>query len=323
MRGYLYLTVFVCGMVSLAAEFCAARLLGNVFGTSNLVWAVIIGLVLVYLTAGYFIGGRLADRSPELRVLFTIIGIAAFALGMVPFLAQPVLRSAAAAFDGLVLSVLFAAFSGVVVLFTIPITLLGMVSPFAIRLLLVDPQRAGNVAGNVYGLSTVGSVLGAFIPVLLLFPLIGTARTIYLLSGLLLIVAIIGLFRHASRRSAGLALLGLLALGSMAAATDYSVKKNSGPDLRDESAYNYIEVVQDANGYRYLRLNDGQGVHSEWHPSELFYGGPWEMFLAGPFLNTPPFHPQRHGADRYPRAGSRHHGPPGNGRPWAHPDRWL
>src|SRR5512135_2818919 len=133
MRGFLYFAVFICGMVSLAAEFCASRLLGNVFGTSNLVWAAIIGLVLVYLTIGYFVGGRWADRSPEPRTLFIIIGVAAFSLGLIPFIAQPVLRAAASAFDGLVLSILFASFAAVIVLFTVPITLLGMVSPFSIR----------------------------------------------------------------------------------------------------------------------------------------------------------------------------------------------
>jgi len=292
MRVYLYLTVFTCGMVSLAAEFCASRLLGNVFGTSNLVWAVIIGLVLVYLTVGYFVGGRLADRSPEPRTLFIIISIAAFSLGVVPFIAQPVLRSAASAFDGLVLSIMFAAFAGVIVLFTVPVTLLGMVSPFAIRLLLDDPRHAGNVSGNVYGVSTIGSVLGAFLPVLLLFPLIGTSRTIYLISGLLLVVAVIGLARYASTRSAGVGLVALLALLGMSAATDFTVKKTPGQIYEGESAYNYIEVVQNDKGYRFLRLNDGQGVHSEWHPTELFYCGPWELFLAGPFLNAPPFTPQ-------------------------------
>jgi spermidine synthase len=288
MRGYLYFSVFICGMVSLAAEFCASRLLGNVFGTSNLVWAAIIGLVLVYLTVGYFVGGRLADRSPEPRTLFGVIGIAAFSLGIVPFIAQPVLRAAAAAFDGLVLSIMFAAFVSVIVLFTLPVTMLGMVSPFAIRLLLDDPRRAGNVSGNVYGVSTIGSVLGAFLPVLLLFPLIGTSRTIFLISGLLLLVALIGLARYSSRNSAVVALAALLALPAMAVATDFAVKKTPGQIYEGESAYNYIEVLQDNKGYRYLRLNDGQGVHSEWHPVELFYGGPWELFLAGPFLNPPP-----------------------------------
>jgi spermidine synthase len=291
MRRYLYFTVFVCGMASLAAEFCAARLLGNVFGTSNLVWAVIIGLVLIYLTVGYLIGGRLADRHPRARLLFTIIAIAGFSLGIVPVIAQPVLRSAAAAFDGLVLSILLAAFAGIIVLFTVPIVLLGMVSPFAIRLLLEDPSRAGNVAGNVYGISTVGSVVGAFLPVLVLFPLIGTARTILLLSGIMLVVGLIGLLRSKSGRASALALLGLSLVIAMAAVIDYSIKQTPGQIFEGESAYNYIEVLEDENGFRYLRLNDGQGVHSQWHPSELFYGGPWEMFLAGPFINRAPYAP--------------------------------
>src|SRR4030042_4393143 len=100
MKKYIYLTVFVAGMTTLAAELTASRLIGNVFGTSNLIWASIIGLILIYLTAGYFLGGRLADRWPHAAALYRILAWGAFALGVVPYVASPILRFAAHAFEG-------------------------------------------------------------------------------------------------------------------------------------------------------------------------------------------------------------------------------
>jgi hypothetical protein len=173
MRRYLYFTVFFSGMTTLAAEFGASRLLQTIYGSSNLVWASIIGLILVYFAIGYRLGGRWADKSPNPRTLFTIIAVGAFTLGVVPFIAQPVLRGAALAFDSLKLDVAFGAFAATLALFSIPITLLAVTSPFVIRLLVDDTSRAGNVAGDVYALSTVGSVLGAFLPTLILFALSG------------------------------------------------------------------------------------------------------------------------------------------------------
>ena len=292
MRRYLYFTVFISGMTSLAAEFGASRLLGNVFGTSNPVWAAIIGLILIYLTAGYFLGGRWADRSPHPKTMYGILAWAAFTLGVVPFVAGPVLRAAANAVDNLQIGIIAGAFAGVLVLFTIPVTLMGTISPFAIRLSMRDAGHAGNTAGTIYGISTIGSFIGTFLPTLLLIPTIGTTRTFLVFSLTLLLVALVGLGLTAGRRAVLPALLMLVVLVLLALfGTGGAIKKSNGQIFETESAYNYIQVLE-INGTRYLRLNDGQGVHSEYNPHTLTYGGPWQQFLVAPF-----FYPERRPAD--------------------------
>jgi spermidine synthase len=284
MRRFLYFTVFVSGMTSLAAEFGASRLLGNVFGTSNLVWAAIIGLILIYLTAGYFLGGRWADRSPHPKTMYQILAWGAFTLGIVPYIAQPVLRAAATAFEGLQVGILLGSFVAVLILFSIPVTLLGMISPFAIRLSLEDAQHAGNVSGNVYAISTLGSFVGTYLPVLVLIPTIGTTKTFLVFSVFLLCVALTGLGLSGGRKAVLAYLLMVVLLAGVAFLGGRGgIKKTSGQIFETESAYNYIQVLE-VDGYRYLRLNEGQGIHSVYNPDTLNYGGPWQQFLVGPFF---------------------------------------
>ncbi|HEY5119045.1 MAG TPA: fused MFS/spermidine synthase, partial [Anaerolineales bacterium] len=124
---FLQLAVFVSGMTALAVELAASRLLGNVFGTSNLVWANIIGLILVYLTAGYFIGGRWADRNPNPTVFYRIMAWAALSTAVVPVISHPVLLAAASAVEKLNASVVIGSFGAVLILFSLPVTLMGCV----------------------------------------------------------------------------------------------------------------------------------------------------------------------------------------------------
>ncbi len=288
-RRYLYFAVFASGMTSLAVELSASRLLGPAFGVSNLVWASIIGLILIYLTLGYFVGGRWADRSPYPRTLYTVLAWAGFTTGLVPLIARPVLTWAADAFDQLQVAALFGSFTAVLILFIVPVTLLGTTSPFAIRLAIDDPTRAGSISGRIYAISTLGSFIGTFLPVLVLTPTIGTTYTFMTFAVFLNLVALVGLWLSNGWRSAmawvwmPLALIGLtyfLGRGPL--------KDTQGQIYEKESAYNYIQVLE-RNGYRYLRLNEGQGIHSEWNATTLNYSGPWEQFLPAPFFNKPPY----------------------------------
>ena len=291
-QRYLYFTVFASGMTTLGIELGASRLLGSVFGTSNLVWASIIGLILIYLTLGYFIGGWWADRSPHPKTFYTLLSWGAFTAGVIPFVSRPVLRAAADAFDYLEVGVLVGSFSAVVILFVIPITLLGTISPFAIRLTLRDSRDAGKISGRIYAISTLGSFVGTFLPDLVLIPLIGTTFTFLCFGGFLLLVALLGLWKYAGLKASlkmGWMVLVLIVLGMLWGSG--AIKKSAGQIFETESSYNYIQVLED-DGYRYLRLNEGQGIHSIYHPEEIAYYGPWMQVLAAPFFNPDPFTPE-------------------------------
>ena len=292
-QRYLYFAVFASGMTTLAIELSASHLLGSAFGTSNLVWASIIGLILIYLTVGYFIGGRWADRSPTAQTMYTVMAWGAFTAGLVPLIAQPVLRLAADAFDLLQMGILFGSFTAVLILFSVPVTLLGTISPFAIRLAIRDTRTAGVTSGRIYAISTLGSFVGTFLPSLLTIPLLGTRQTFLVFSVFLVMVALFGL-RLASGWKRALSLswmpVLLLILGMIWA--NRPIKTTQGQIYETESAYNYIQVLE-IDGYRMLRLNEGQGIHSMWHPTQLDYDGPWEQFLVAPFFNAPEYHPDR------------------------------
>ncbi len=284
------LAVFTAGMTTLAVELAAARLLGSVFGTSNLVWANIIGLILLYLAAGYFIGGRWADRSPHPRTFFILLTWAAFTAGLVPLVARPVLQFAAQAVANFDAAVMGGSFFSVLILFSVPVTLLGCVSPFAIRLSLTDSRYAGQVAGQQYAISTLGSLVGTFLPTLWLIPAIGTMRTFLLFAGLLMAVALVGLW-GVDRRRALLSLWMPLVLAGLAALVlsgPFKPVTNAGDTLltERESEYNFIQVVE-SGGTRYLLLNEGQGIHSMYNPDRPATFGTWDYFLAGPFFNAP------------------------------------
>ena len=293
MNRYLYFAVFAAGMTTLALELSASRLLGTVFGTSNLVWASIIGLILIYLTVGYFLGGRWADRSPYPKTMYSIMAWGAFTAGLVPLVSRPVLRLAAGAFDQLQVGVLFGAFTAVLILFSLPVTLLGTISPFAIRLAIRDSRQAGQISGRIYAISTLGSFVGTFLPVLVFIPLLGTTITFLTFSFYLLSVALFGLWFSSGRKVALRMVWMILVLTLLAVLlSGGSIKKTEGQIYETESAYNYIEVLE-FDDYRYLRLNEGQGVHSVWHPTEIDYRGPWEQFLAAPFFNAAPYAPEQ------------------------------
>jgi spermidine synthase len=280
------LLVTVAGATTLGAEIAAARLLAPYFGASTLIWANTIAVVLVALSVGYWLGGKMSDRHPvEARLRVTVL-VAAVMLALVPLAAGPFFGVVVEAFDRLAAGAFLGSLFSVLTLVAAPLVLLGMVSPWAIRLALHSVADAGSVAGRLYAMSTIGSLLGVFAAALVLVPFIGTQRTFVLMAALLALVAASGLPRRALLVPAAVAGLLLLPPGFTKPAEDPGVRVL----YEKESPYQYVRVLEREEGVRRLELNEGQATHSSFTPGRVLTDGVWDGYLALPFavLREPP-----------------------------------
>jgi spermidine synthase len=280
--AYVRTIAFVVGSASLGAEISAARLLAPYFGASTIIWANTIATVLVALSAGYAIGGWLADRRGDLRGLCAIVTVAGLLLAAVPFAGDPFLRLSAKALGSLSVGGFVGSLAAVLVLVAVPVLLLGTVAPYANRLALGKVTDTGRVTGRLYAISTAGSLVGTFASALLLIPLIGTHRTFLVFALALTAVAVPGL---GARRF----LLVPLAVGALLLVPPAAI----GADVAGarvifsaETPYQYVRVVQLRSGVRWLQLNEGVAVHSLYRPGSYLTGGYWDDFLVLPLTGV-------------------------------------
>jgi predicted membrane-bound spermidine synthase len=284
------LLVFVVGTGSLGAEIAAVRLLAPYFGASTIVWANTIGIVLVALSLGYWLGGRLADRHPHMRGLCLLALSAAGLLALVPFVADPMLDIAVDALDEISAGAFLGSLIGVLVLVAIPVLLLGAVSPWAIRLAVSSVEEAGSVAGRLYALSTAGSLLGTLVSALVLIPLVGTRRTFLIFALAIALIAVAGLrpVRRWALAPTAIAVLIALPVGTLKADTE-----DGGRVIHEaETEYQYARVIEYPDGKRTLELNEGQAQHSVCQaecepgpggprrPSSVLTGDVWDGHLV-------------------------------------------
>lgn len=284
-RGLLKLLVFVGGFSTMGVELTASRLIAPFFGSSTFIWAALIGLTLAFLSLGYFLGGKVADRYPRPDILYMVSAVAAIIIAFIPLVSRPLLIASLTAFRELDAGAFYGTLFGTLLLLAPPIVLLGFISPFALRLQVSDLASAGQTAGSLYALSTVGSIAGSFVPVLLLIPLFGTAVTFFILSLSLLIPAVAGLISVRARLLAGVGIVAGLAIPALASSAPLQVRPPEMGALlyEGESAYNYIQVVEE-DERRSLILNDGHAVHSIYDPDQILTGGPWDYFMIAPLL---------------------------------------
>jgi spermidine synthase len=247
---FVYLAVIVSGASVLAIEILGTRIIAPFYGASIYLWSALISVTLAALAVGYWIGGKWADRGTKLNRFCAIIGLAGLWIAVIPWISGPLLATTESL--GLRAAVLISA----TILFFPPLALLGMVSPYAIKLRATSLEIIGRTAGNLYAISTLASVVTAVATGFFLIPMVGVHRLTFLIGLLLIGTAIAGIMgrRKPLGAVAGLIFLaGLPTLGYRAAPNE-SVDPENGLQAIEESPYAELRVV-DQDQVRYLLVD--------------------------------------------------------------------
>ena len=192
-KNFLYATEFFSGMSIMAVELGAARLLAPYFSSSQIVWTIIIGTIMIALALGNVWGGRRADLDANPAKLYRRLIFAALWIGAIPVLGKYLILALAGilivAIDTNLL--IWAAFLSCMAIFVLPLFLLGTVTPSLVKYSTDNLEHNGQIVGNLNAFNTIGSIIGTFLPTFVTIPAVGTAVTFLIFSGVLLLIGLI------------------------------------------------------------------------------------------------------------------------------------
>lgn len=248
----LNIVIFVCGGVLMALEIVGSRVLSPHFGSSIYVWGSLISVFLAALTTGYFLGGKVADRSPRLQSLGRIIFLTSFVIWAIPLFSVQIITF----LINMGLGVRFAPLMTCLLLFFLPSMLLGMVSPYGIRLAAVEVATVGNVSGTLYAISTAGSIAGTLLTTFVLIPLIQVRTIFYSLGAVLILISLLTLKRITSVQAMVRAAILVITWFFFQELPEPSI---ISPDFGEviyqrDTAYHRVFVTQNDH-YRFLRFD--------------------------------------------------------------------
>jgi spermidine synthase len=254
-NGQLKLVVFIAGAVLMALEMTGSRVLAIHFGSSIYVWGAIIGIFLTALSAGYFAGGMLADRWPTFTVLSILVLIAGVWIALIPLYANRVCRAILQLNTGERPGPLIAT----LILFGGPSVLLGMVSPYAVRIAARAIESMGNVAGRLYALSTFGSIVGTLLTAFWLIPAVGVRALLQVLGLCLILLTLVSLAATRKRRIIVGTILVVCAVFVLVGVRRNTTERGNNQTVvyEGDSVYHYILVVDDVRrNARFLQFNN-------------------------------------------------------------------
>ena len=281
---FIYITSFLCGMTVMGVELSATRLLAPYFGTSSIVYTVVIGLIMISMSIGNILGGRSADKHNDLGRLFSLLWIAALWVAVIPLIGKYIIALITVLMMYILPGNLLVSGSVIscLLVFSAPLLILGMVSPYLVKLGVRDMENSGRTTGEIYAASTIGSIIGTFIPTFLTIPYIGTMKSFLIFSLALNLTCLYyfitrkkGIVKSVITTVLTAVLLVLPVQNQFAFWTDVV--------LEDESLYNYLQVTENSDSV-ILSTNVAFGVQSIYKKNKTLSGLYYDYAVTSPLM---------------------------------------
>ena len=282
---YLYLTEFFSGVSVMAVELGASRLLAPYFSSSQIVWTIIIGTIMIAMALGNLYGGRSADRDPDPDILYRRILIAAVWISAIPAVGKYVILGASALLIFTINTnfLIAAAFVSCMIIFVFPLFLLGTVTPSLVKYTVDSLDDSGQTVGMLNACNTIGSIIGTFLPTFVTIPAVGTSVTFLIFSGILLILGLV--YFLSSKRIARICIIALILfiIFIIFGRSDSFAFWEDDLLYEGESVYNYLQVRED-DRQTVLSTNVLFGVQSVRMKSAKLTGMYYDYALAAPVM---------------------------------------
>ncbi|MBQ8509688.1 MAG: fused MFS/spermidine synthase [Clostridia bacterium] len=282
---YLYMTEFFSGVAVMAVELGASRLLAPYFSSSQIVWTIIIGTIMIAMALGNIWGGRIADKDPNPDRLYMRLIVAAIWIGCIPLVGKYVIIGISGL---LVLAVdtnflIIAAFASCMVIFVYPLFLLGTVTPSLVKYAMESMEDSGRTVGRLEAFNTVGSILGTFLPTFVTIPAVGTSATFLIFSAVLLLLGLLYFLTAKRRRTTCAVVTGVYVLCCVFGHADSFAFWEKNLLYEGESIYNYLQV-KETNNSVLLSTNVLFGVQSVAMKDGGLTGMYYDTALAAPVM---------------------------------------
>lgn len=287
-KTYLYMTEFFSGMSVMAVELGASRLLAPYFSSSQIVWTIIIGTIMIAMALGNIYGGRSADKDPNPDKLYRRIIIAALWIGLIPVVGKYIILGISALLIFTVSNnfLIIAGFVACMVIFVFPLFLLGTVTPSLVKFSVDNLEDNGKLVGNLNASNTIGSIIGTFVPTFISIPAVGTSITFLIFAGILLLLAIVYFFSGNKNfsKAKGLWISIIIFLVCVAFGHDNSFAFwQDDLTYEGESIYNYLQVYENEDEV-VLSTNVLFGVQSVYKKEKGLTGMYYDYAMAAPYM---------------------------------------